>query len=76
MRDELQPWMDIRSHEGYMSLNASAERWRGTICEYDVGDDHPNNVIAHAEKVTQHVGRRDRSTRNGDLRSEEVTGRG
>ena len=54
MREELQPWMDIlyRAPAKAMSLNASGERRRGTICDYDCGDDHPNNVIDHAEKVT------------------------
>ena len=50
MREELQPWMDIlyRAPAKAMSLNARGERWRGTICNYDCGDDHPNNVIDHA----------------------------
>ena len=52
MREELQPWMDIlyRAPTKVMSLNARGERWRGTICEYDGGDDHPNNAIDHAHE--------------------------
>ena len=42
----------VRASTKAMSLNANEERWRGTICEYDCGDDHPNNVIGYAAKVT------------------------